>query len=195
MAIELKAPAFPESVADGEIAAWHKQEGESVARDELIVEIETDKVVMEVVAPEDGVIEKILAAEGETIESEALLAIIQPGAVASAPAPAAQASAQSATIDDNDPALMGPAARQLVEEHGLDSSQIAGTGKGGRITKEDILKYMKTAEAAPSAAPVPAAAPVPGRAAATLPGCPAEPDPTGRARDYRGPHPPPGAAG
>jgi len=160
MAIELKAPAFPESVADGEIAAWHKQEGESVARDELIVEIETDKVVMEVVAPEDGVIEKILAAEGETIESEALLAIIQPGAVATAaPAPETDASTESAAAADNDPALMGPAARQLVEEHGLDVSQIAGTGKSGRITKEDILKFMKTADAAPSAAPAPAAAP------------------------------------
>jgi 2-oxoglutarate dehydrogenase E2 component (dihydrolipoamide succinyltransferase) len=172
MAIELKAPAFPESVADGEIAAWHKQEGESVARDELIVEIETDKVVMEVVAPEDGVIEKILAAEGETIESEALLAIIQPGAVASAPAPAAQeAPAQSATVDDNDPALMGPAARQLVEEHGLDVSKITGTGKSGRITKEDILKYLKTADAGQSAAPAPAAAaPVQARAADVPPG-------------------------
>jgi len=70
MAIEIKAPAFPESVADGEIATWHKQEGDSVARDELIVEIETDKVVMEVVAPEDGVLGKIHAGEGETIESE-----------------------------------------------------------------------------------------------------------------------------
>ena len=161
MAIELKAPAFPESVADGEIAAWHKQEGESVARDELIVEIETDKVVMEVVAPEDGVIEKILAAEGETIESEALLAIIQPGAVASASAPAVESLAEPVTGADNEPALMGPAARQLVEEHGLDISQIAGTGKSGRITKEDILKFIKAADAAPSPTPAPASVPAP----------------------------------
>ena len=168
MAIELKAPAFPESVADGEIAAWHKQEGESVARDELIVEIETDKVVMEVVAPEDGVIEKILAAEGETIESEALLAIIQPGAVATAaPAPETDASTESAAAADNDPALMGPAARQLAEEHGLDISQIAGSGKGGRITKGDILNFMKTADAAPSATPAPASAPAPAQAQAS----------------------------
>ncbi len=87
MAIEIKAPAFPESVADGEIASWHKQEGEAVARDELIVEIETDKVVMEVVAPEDGVITKIHAQEGETIQSEQLLATLEPGA---APRPAAR---------------------------------------------------------------------------------------------------------
>ncbi|MBT3412009.1 MAG: dihydrolipoamide succinyltransferase, partial [Halieaceae bacterium] len=70
MAIEIKAPAFPESVADGEVAAWHKQEGEAVSRDELIVEIETDKVVMEVVAPEDGVLAKMHVQEGDTIESE-----------------------------------------------------------------------------------------------------------------------------
>ena len=154
MAIELKAPAFPESVADGEIAAWHKKEGESVARDELIVEIETDKVVMEVVAPEDGVIEKILAAEGETIESEAILAIIQPGAASTAPAPAAASPAESAVQgQDNDAALMGPAARQLVDEHGLDISKIVGTGKNGRVTKEDILKFLKSDNAAAPAAP------------------------------------------
>ena len=87
MAIEIKAPAFPESVADGEVAAWHKQEGESVARDELIVEIETDKVVMEVVAPEDGVITKSSCQEGETIESEQLLATLEPGAAAAAAQP------------------------------------------------------------------------------------------------------------
>ncbi len=160
MAIELKAPAFPESVADGEIAAWHKREGDSVSRDELIVEIETDKVVMEVVAPEDGVIEKILAAEGETIESEALLAIIQPGAVASAVSQpeVSESTAPKAVAETADAAQMGPAARQLVEEHGLDTSKIVGTGKSGRITKEDILKYMKSGEAAAAPSPAPAAA-------------------------------------
>ena len=81
MAIEIKAPAFPESVADGEVAAWHKAEGDTVARDELLVEIETDKVVMEVVAPESGVLTSIVAVEGETIESEALLAVLEAGEV------------------------------------------------------------------------------------------------------------------
>ena len=81
MAIEIKAPAFPESVADGEVAAWHKQEGEAVSRDELIVEIETDKVVMEVVAPEEGVITKIHVQQGDVIQSEQLLATLEPGAV------------------------------------------------------------------------------------------------------------------
>ena len=154
MAIEIKAPAFPESVADGEVAAWHKQEGEAVSRDELIVEIETDKVVMEVVAPEDGVLSKIHAQEGDTIESEQLLATLEQGAAASAPAetPAAADESTSAAGDQEDvSALLGPAARQLVEEHKLDISQIQGTGKNGRITKEDILKHMK--EGAPTAAP------------------------------------------
>ena len=93
MAIEIKAPAFPESVADGEVATWHKAEGDSVARDELLVEIETDKVVMEVVAPESGVLTSIVAPEGETIVSEALLALLEPGAVSTAsPEPASAAS-------------------------------------------------------------------------------------------------------
>ena len=158
MAIEIKAPTFPESVADGEVAAWHKQEGEAVSRDELIVEIETDKVVMEVVAPEDGVISKIHAQEGETIASGQLLATLEQGAATSspaAPAPAQEAPEPADTASDTDLAsLLGPAARQLVEEHGLDVSQITGTGKNGRITKEDILQYLKSDAAA---APVPPA--------------------------------------
>ncbi len=158
MAIDIKAPAFPESVADGEIATWHKTEGEAVSRDELIVEIETDKVVMEVVAPEDGVLTKIHAAEGAVIESEQLLATLEPGASATAASPVATAASEasaSAPADTGSAALLGPAARQLVEEHKLDIAQITGTGKGGRITKEDILSYMKTAPAPKSAeAPV-----------------------------------------
>jgi 2-oxoglutarate dehydrogenase E2 component (dihydrolipoamide succinyltransferase) len=164
MAIEIKAPAFPESVADGEVAAWHKQEGEAVARDELIAEIETDKVVMEVVAPQDGVIGKIHAAEGETIQSEQLLATLEAGAAAAASAPAAAPADEPAAAEPagDSEALMGPAARQLVEEHKLDPSQITGTGKNGRITKEDVLNHLKApapaAEAAPAAAaPAPAA--------------------------------------
>ena len=82
MHIEIKAPAFPESVADGEIASWHKAEGDTVARDELIVEIETDKVVMEVLAPEDGVITRIHAQEGDTIQSEQVLTTLEQGATA-----------------------------------------------------------------------------------------------------------------
>ena len=131
MAIEIKAPAFPESVADGEVAAWHKQEGESVARDELIVEIETDKVVMEVVAPEDGVLGKIHAQEGETVMSEQLLATLEEGSAASASSGAAEVAsgteaepAETTSAADDAAALLGPAARQLVEEHKLDIAAI-----------------------------------------------------------------------
>lgn len=156
MAIEIKAPAFPESIADGEVATWHKQAGESVSRDELIVEIETDKVVMEVVAPEDGVITKIHAQEGETILSNQLLATLEPGAAAIDSKPASSQAAPDAGSEASAPdlaALLGPAARQLVEEHKLDISQISGSGKGGRITKEDIVKFMKSDAAAAPIAP------------------------------------------
>jgi 2-oxoglutarate dehydrogenase E2 component (dihydrolipoamide succinyltransferase) len=163
MAIDIKAPAFPESVADGEVAAWHKQEGESVQRDELLVEIETDKVVLEVVAPADGVLDKIHAAVGETIASEALLATLAEGEGAvAAPAAANASEAGDTPARGGDSAAasadMGPAARQLVEEHKLDPGRISGTGKGGRITKEDVLNFMKDGgAAAEAAAPVAAA--------------------------------------
>ena len=153
MSIEIKAPAFPESVADGEVAAWHKAEGEAVARDELIVEIETDKVVMEVVAPADGVLEKIVAAEGETIESAALLATLVEGAAA-APAPAtpsAEAATREAPVAGE--VAVAPAARLLIEQHKLNSAAITGTGKNGLVTKEDVISYVNSAPA-PAPAPV-----------------------------------------
>ena len=155
MKIEIKAPAFPESVADGEVSLWHKQEGDFVQRDELLVEIETDKVVMEVVAPEAGRLDRILVDVGSTIESEALLAELTPGeATGSAEAPSRPATAKDAEVA----VPMGPAARQLVEEHGLDASAIKGTGKDGRINKEDVLAHM--AEQAPAPVPQPAPQPV-----------------------------------
>lgn len=155
MAIEIKAPAFPESVADGEVAAWHKQEGEAVRRDELIVEIETDKVVMEVVAPADGVIQTIHAAQGETIASEAVLAVLVEGAGAAIPG--------AAPVPEPAPAVdMGPAARQMIAEHKLDPSLIAGSGKGGRITKQDVVAHMsRPAVAASTSAATPAVVEVP----------------------------------
>jgi len=167
MAIEIKAPAFPESVADGEVATWHKAEGEAVSRDELIVEIETDKVVMEVVAPEDGVLTKIHAAEGETIQSEQLLATLEQGAAASAATPAATPAAKASEPatstggSSSSAGTLGPAARQLVEEHKLDPASITGSGKGGRITKEDVVNYLANRDEQP-ASPAPAApAPAP----------------------------------
>lgn len=161
MAIEIKAPAFPESVADGEVASWHKAEGDTVARDELLVEIETDKVVMEVVAPEAGVLTRIAVPEGETIESEALLAILEPGVVAEPVVTETPADSAPAAMDSNaEPLPMGPAVRQLVEQHGLDPSGIKGSGKGGRLTKEDVLAHI-AAKPATAPAVVPAAVAVP----------------------------------
>jgi 2-oxoglutarate dehydrogenase E2 component (dihydrolipoamide succinyltransferase) len=144
MTIEIKAPAFPESVADGEVATWHKQEGEAVARDELIVEIETDKVVMEVVAPTDGVISKIHAAEGTIIESEQLLATIEAGAVAVSSSSEESVSQAVSVEAAATPVGAGPAARTLMEEHGLKASDIRGSGKGGRITKEDVVAHVQS---------------------------------------------------
>lgn len=154
MTIELKAPAFPESVADGEVATWHKAEGDTVARDELIVEIETDKVVMEVVAPVDGVLTSIKAAAGTVVNSEQLLALIEPGDIT-------QASGTSRKVEGADtsqaakgaaPAAsgqgIGPAARTLLEEHKLDATAVKGTGKGGRITKEDVVAHLAIATVA-----------------------------------------------
>ncbi|MEC7096249.1 MAG: 2-oxoglutarate dehydrogenase complex dihydrolipoyllysine-residue succinyltransferase [Pseudomonadota bacterium] len=152
MKIEIKAPAFPESVADGEVSLWHKQEGDFVQRDELLVEIETDKVVMEVVAPEAGRLDRILVDVGNTIESEALLAELTPGEATES----SEASSTSATVEKAKVAVpTGPAARQLVEEHGLDASAIKGTGKDGRINKEDVLAHMADQTPAPAPQPAP----------------------------------------
>jgi 2-oxoglutarate dehydrogenase E2 component (dihydrolipoamide succinyltransferase) len=146
MAIEIKAPAFPESIADGQVAVWHKAEGDVVSRDELIVEIETDKVVLEVVAPADGVITTIHAREGDTIQSEQLLATLEQGSRQSAPTPypaptpVATKPAEESHISE----LLGPAVRQLVEKNKLNVNDIVGTGKSGRVTKEDVLKHMET---------------------------------------------------
>ena len=154
MKIEIKAPAFPESVADGEVSLWHKQEGDFVQRDELLVEIETDKVVMEVVAPEAGRLDRIHVSEGSTIESETLLAEITPGEGEAAAPTADSTEAHDEAVSG---APMGPAARQLIEEHGLNPSLVTGSGKGGRINKEDVLQYLAALVAAPAPAPAPEA--------------------------------------
>ena len=155
MSIEIKAPSFPESVADGTVATWHKQPGEACARDELIVDIETDKVVMEVVAPADGSLAEIVKGEGDTVLSDEVIAIFNAGEVAAAaPAAAAEAPAAEASTDD---AVSGPAVRKMLDENNLDASQVKGTGKGGRILKEDVQNHLKAAPA-PAAPAAPAAA-------------------------------------
>ena len=154
MAIEIKAPAFPESVADGTVATWHKKPGEAVKRDELIVDIETDKVVMEVLAEADGVVGEIIKGEGETVLSGEVLGTLNagaaaaaPAAAAAAPAPAAAAAAPAAAEDK----ILSPAARKIADEAGLDRNSIDGTGKGGRVTKEDAVAAASGKPAAPAA--------------------------------------------
>lgn len=164
MAIEIKAPTFPESVADGTVATWHKQPGDAVKRDELLVDIETDKVVMEVLAEADGVMGDIAKAEGDTVLSGEVLGVLKDGEAASAPAakkeePKAEAAPAAEQASGEEP-LLSPAARKLAEENGLAAADIAGTGKGGRVTKEDVLNAIeakKSAPAAPAAKPAAAA--------------------------------------
>ena len=155
MSIEIKAPTFPESVADGTVATWHKQPGEAIQRDELIVDIETDKVVLEVVAPANGSLKNILKEEGDVVLSDEVLAVFVEGDVA-APASAA-ATEEAPAAESSEDAIAGPAARKLADEKGISLSDVKGTGKGGRITKEDVQNHLKSAPAAAPAAPAPAA--------------------------------------
>ncbi|MHA6126014.1 2-oxoglutarate dehydrogenase complex dihydrolipoyllysine-residue succinyltransferase [Pseudomonas fluorescens group sp. PF-1] len=162
MAIEIKAPTFPESVADGTVATWHKKPGDAVKRDELIVDIETDKVVLEVLATADGVLGAIVKNEGDTVLSDEVLgSIVEGGAAAAAPAAAAPAAAQAAApaAEGEDDPVAAPAARKLAEENGINIASVAGTGKGGRVTKEDVVAAVAAKKAAPAAAPAKAAAP------------------------------------
>ncbi|MEP9320371.1 2-oxoglutarate dehydrogenase complex dihydrolipoyllysine-residue succinyltransferase [Pseudomonas sp. LABIM340] len=172
MAIEIKAPTFPESVADGTVATWHKKVGEAVKRDELIVDIETDKVVIEVLAEADGVLAEIVKNEGDTVLSNELLGKLSEGgaaaaapAAASAPAAAPAAAAPAAAAGDDN--ILSPAARKLAEENGIDPNSLAGTGKGGRVTKEDVVAAVEAKKNAPAAAPVAKAA-APAAAAAPV---------------------------
>ncbi len=168
--IEIKPPDFPESIADGEVAQWHVAVGEAVTRDQALVDIETDKVVLEVVAPASGKITAILKAEGETVLPDEVLAHFEEGeAVAAAPAeatPAAEPAETKAAAAATASGPPSPAARKLAEENRIDVSQVAGTGKDGRVTKEDVLRAVANMEAepaAPSAPPTdapPAPAPV-----------------------------------
>ena len=150
MSTEIKAPVFPESIADGTLAAWHKQPGDTVRRDELLADIETDKVVLEIVAPSDGTLKEIVKNEGDTILSEEVIALFVAGAAKNT-----EAAAASATADDSDDIGVSPAARKLADENRIDTGSLSGTGKGGRITKEDVMKAVaqQSVEAVPTAAP------------------------------------------
>lgn len=145
MSTEIKVPVLPESVADATVAAWHKQPGDSIRRDENLVDLETDKVVLEIPSPVDGVISKIIRESGETVTSGELLGVIEEGAVATEtatevqPAPVTEENVAAAT----DSAKMSPSARRIAEEAQADVSQVAGTGRGGRITKGDVINYVR----------------------------------------------------
>jgi 2-oxoglutarate dehydrogenase E2 component (dihydrolipoamide succinyltransferase) len=154
MAVEIKAPSFPESVQEGTLASWHKSAGDQVSRDELIVEIETDKVVLEVVAPSNGVLLEILKQEGDVIQSNELLARIEEGAATALTAANtsddAPSSSQAAMVSSGDvSAAINPAAKKLAQERGIDVADVTGTGKGGRITKEDIVNFEPATPEAP----------------------------------------------
>jgi 2-oxoglutarate dehydrogenase E2 component (dihydrolipoamide succinyltransferase) len=154
---EVKAPTFPESIQEGTVATWHKQVGEAVKRDEVLADIETDKVVLEVVAPADGALAEIKAEAGSQVESEAVLALFTEGAGDEADTSADETPAASADDGASDEKvgdkILAPAARKLVAEHDLDVSAIQGTGKGGRILKEDVQKAVKEGTAKKAAKP------------------------------------------
>lgn len=155
MSTEIKAPVFPESVAEGTVATWHKQPGEACSRDELIVDIETDKVVLEVVAPADGVIEEVLKGEGDTVESGEVVGKFKEGAAGdskpaakddskkeeSKPEATSEKSSEAPTKSSGE-AILSPAARKLAEENSVDPDAVEGTGKDGRVTKEDVQNHI-----------------------------------------------------
>ena len=158
MSIEIKVPVLPESVSDATIATWHKKPGDAVKRDENLVDLETDKVVLEVPSPVDGVLKQIMFETGATVTSEQLLAIVEAGAVAAAPAPGAAAAAAAGAPAKSEASVpsaavaaqpaptaasapLPPGARFTASKEGVDPSQVEGTGRKGAVTKEDILNY------------------------------------------------------
>jgi 2-oxoglutarate dehydrogenase E2 component (dihydrolipoamide succinyltransferase) len=196
MSIEVKVPQLPESVADATLVAWHKKPGERVSRDENLADLETDKVVLEVPAPADGVLTEIRIGDGTTVNAGDLLALLDESAAAeAAPAPAAgqadQAAAPAASAPQREEAAddeegepgkaagrLSPAVRRLLEEHELEAGQIRGSGRDGRITKADVVEFVERKGARP-AAPAPAPAPAAGRPE------PAAPPPAGERGERR----------
>ena len=178
MSIEIKVPVLGESVVEATVSRWLKGKGEAVAADEAVVELETDKVTLEVPSPVAGVLEDIVAADGAVVTVDALLGMVAEGAVASAPsqkpaadtaAPAASAapapapSAAAAPATSSAAAMLSPAVRKMIDENGLNPAAIAGTGKDGRLTKADVKAALASGSAKTVSAPAPAtsAAPAP----------------------------------
>jgi len=173
MKIEVKVPQLPESVAEATLVSWHKKAGDAVRRDENLIDIETDKVVLELPAPGDGVLVEVLKADGATVTSNDVIAVIDTEAKGAAAAPAAAKTAPArAPAPASAPAAKAapaaaealPAARKLMSEQGLAAGDVPGTGRGGRVTKGDVL----AAAAQPKTAPAPASAPAPAAAVAAV---------------------------
>jgi 2-oxoglutarate dehydrogenase E2 component (dihydrolipoamide succinyltransferase) len=153
MSTEVRVPALPESVADATVLAWHKRPGEPVSRDENLVDLETDKVVLEVPAPADGTLGEIAAPEGETVTADALLGRIEPGGAGAAAGPKAAPAGHRETPGQPQQSrapepVLAPAARRLVKELDLDPQQIQGSGKDGRIQKADVVAFLDAREEA-----------------------------------------------
>ncbi|WP_305837780.1 2-oxoglutarate dehydrogenase complex dihydrolipoyllysine-residue succinyltransferase [Photobacterium leiognathi] len=154
MTIEILVPDLLESVADATVATWHKQPGDAVSRDEVLVDIETDKVVLEVPAPEDGILEAIFEDEGTTVLTKQLIGKIKAGAVAGEPtqdvpteAEASPNKRNTASLTEETSEALSPAVRRLLSEHGIEASAVKGSGVGGRITREDVEAYLKSQSA------------------------------------------------
>ena len=174
MTIEVRVPQLPESVADATLVSWHKKPGDTVVRDENLVDLETDKVVLEVPAPTGGVLKEIKLADGATVTSGQVLAVIEEGATAvpGASAPAIMAAAGGSTSTAREAVKeapkteakaeggkLSPAARRVVEENNVDPKSVAGSGRDGRVSKSDVVNYLATQEG-PQAAPRAPAPPV-----------------------------------
>ena len=147
MTIEVKVPVLPESVEDAIIAGWHRKPGDTIRRDENLVDLETDKVVLEVPAPVDGTVKEIRAQEGDTVNSNDVIAIIEEGVVEAAAeetaAPAAAEAPVAAASTKADSPKLSPAARRVAEEEEVDPASVEGTGRGGRVTKSDVMNFIK----------------------------------------------------
>lgn len=157
MTIEVRVPQLPESVADATLVMWHKKPGDPVQRDENLVDLETDKVVLEVPAPTAGVVRELKVDNGATVTSGQLLAILEEGAAAAA-APKKETPSPKAAVPAAKVEKLSPSVRRMVEENQLNPAQIAGSGRDGRITKSDVVDYLGQKPAAPATVPAPVAA-------------------------------------
>jgi 2-oxoglutarate dehydrogenase E2 component (dihydrolipoamide succinyltransferase) len=176
MTIEVRVPQLPESVADATLVSWHKKPGDAVARDENLIDLETDKVVLEVPAPAAGILTEIKLSDGTTVTSGQLLAVIEEGAAAvpGASAPAIMAAASGVATNAQEAsgakspasgvpaaAKLSPAAKRVVEENKLDPSAVAGSGRDGRVSKSDVVNYLSAKDATPQVVKAPPTPPAP----------------------------------